>query len=155
MVHETKESSLQRSRTDSSLAQLAEHGTDDLEVVSSNPTGDNFWRNLFCSVYLKICQIIWQKCVSWKTQLVGNYLTPSDMSPTPKTLDHLIPLIGICIVINMTWFNWYICHGDPSQPGLPVLFSLQPPALSDENPGSWRDWYSLSVGPWVLIHMLE
>ena len=26
----------------SDLAQLAEHGTDDLEVVSSNPTGDNF-----------------------------------------------------------------------------------------------------------------
>ena len=34
----------------SDLAQLAEHGTDDLEVVSSNPTGDNFWQNLFCSV---------------------------------------------------------------------------------------------------------
>ena len=26
----------------SELAQLAEHGTDDLEVVSSSPTGDNF-----------------------------------------------------------------------------------------------------------------
>ena len=26
----------------SDLAQLAEHETDDLEVVSSNPTGDNF-----------------------------------------------------------------------------------------------------------------
>ena len=36
----------------SDLAQLAEHGTGDLEVVSSNPTGDNFWRNLFCSVEL-------------------------------------------------------------------------------------------------------
>ena len=34
----------------SDLAQLIEHGTDDLEVVSSNPTGTNFWRNLFCSV---------------------------------------------------------------------------------------------------------
>ena len=38
MVHETKESSLQTSSTDSSLAQLAEHETDDQEVVSSNPT---------------------------------------------------------------------------------------------------------------------
>ena len=42
VVHETKESSLQTSPTDSPLAQLVEHGTDDLEVVSSNPTGDNF-----------------------------------------------------------------------------------------------------------------
>ena len=42
VVHGTKESSLQTSPTDSSLAQLGEHGTDDLEVVSSNPTGDIF-----------------------------------------------------------------------------------------------------------------
>ena len=32
------------------IAQLAEHETEDLEVVSSNLTGDNFWQNLFCSV---------------------------------------------------------------------------------------------------------
>ena len=42
VVHETKESSLQKSPTDSSLAQLAEHETCDPEVVSSNPTGGNF-----------------------------------------------------------------------------------------------------------------
>ena len=42
VVHETKESSLQTSQPDSSLAQLGEHGTDDLEVVSLNPNGDNF-----------------------------------------------------------------------------------------------------------------
>ena len=42
MVHETNESSLQKSLTDSSLAQLAEHGPDDLEVVSSNTSGGNF-----------------------------------------------------------------------------------------------------------------
>ena len=42
MVHETKESSLETSPTDSLLAQLVERGADDLEVVSSNPTGDNF-----------------------------------------------------------------------------------------------------------------
>ena len=42
VVHKTKESSLQTSPTDSSLAQLEEHGTDDLEVMSSNPTGDIF-----------------------------------------------------------------------------------------------------------------
>ena len=34
----------------SDLAQLAEHGTDDLELVNSNPTEDNVWQNLFCSV---------------------------------------------------------------------------------------------------------
>ena len=42
VVHEIKESSLHRSSTDSLLAQQAEHETDDLEVVSSNPTGGNF-----------------------------------------------------------------------------------------------------------------
>ena len=40
-------SSLQKSPADSSLAQLAEHGTDDLDVVSSSA---NFWQNLFCAV---------------------------------------------------------------------------------------------------------
>ena len=42
VVHETNESSLQKSPTDSSLAQLAEHETDDQEVVGSNPTGGIF-----------------------------------------------------------------------------------------------------------------
>ena len=42
MVHETKENSLQKSPTYSSLAQLAEHETDDQEVMGSNPTGGNF-----------------------------------------------------------------------------------------------------------------
>ena len=42
VVHETKESSLQKSLTDSSIAQLAEQETDDQEVMCSNPTGDNF-----------------------------------------------------------------------------------------------------------------
>ena len=32
------------------LAQLSEHWSHDPEVVSSNPTGGNFWRTLFCSV---------------------------------------------------------------------------------------------------------
>ena len=42
MVHETKESSLQKSPTDCSLAQLAENETDDQEAVGSNPIGGNF-----------------------------------------------------------------------------------------------------------------
>ena len=37
VVHETKESSFQKSPTDSSLVQLIEHGTDNLEVVSQTP----------------------------------------------------------------------------------------------------------------------
>ena len=41
-MHETKESSLQESPTDSSLAQLAEQETDDQEVVGSNPIVGNF-----------------------------------------------------------------------------------------------------------------
>ena len=43
-MYETKESSLQKSLADSSLAQLAEQETDDLEVMSSNPTGGNLWQ---------------------------------------------------------------------------------------------------------------
>ena len=42
VVHETKESSLQKSPTDSLLAQLVEHETDDQEVEGSNPTWGNF-----------------------------------------------------------------------------------------------------------------
>ena len=40
-MHETKESLLQKSPTDSLLAQLVEHGTDDQKVMDSNPTGVN------------------------------------------------------------------------------------------------------------------
>ena len=42
LMHKTKESSLQKSPTDSWLAQLSEHQTNDPEVVSSNPTRGNF-----------------------------------------------------------------------------------------------------------------
>ena len=42
VAHETKESSFQKSPTDSFLAQLAEHETDDQEVIHSNFTWDNF-----------------------------------------------------------------------------------------------------------------
>ena len=38
MMHETKESSLQKSTTDSSLAQSVVHDTGDQEVMGSNPT---------------------------------------------------------------------------------------------------------------------
>ena len=52
------------------LAQLVRHWPEDPEVLVSNPTGGNFWRIFFllfpCT---KICQIIWQKRLSWKTQL--------------------------------------------------------------------------------------
>ena len=49
MLHGTKESSLQKSPTDSLLAQLAEHGTDDQEVVSQTPWGQFLMKFiLFC-----------------------------------------------------------------------------------------------------------
>ena len=55
MVHETKESSLQKSPTDSWLAQLSEHWTDDLEVVSSNPTRGHFlMKFILCCVTLDL-----------------------------------------------------------------------------------------------------
>ena len=47
------------------LAQLAEYWPEDLEVLVSNPTGGNFWRFFFALSYVKICQIIWQKRLSW------------------------------------------------------------------------------------------
>ena len=49
-MHETKESSLWKSPTDSLLAQLSEHQTDDLEVVSSNPT-----REIFLTKFILLC----------------------------------------------------------------------------------------------------
>ena len=54
-----KESSLQKSPTYSCLAQLTEHATDDPEVVTSNPSGGNFWQNLFCSVFISRISRAW------------------------------------------------------------------------------------------------
>ena len=46
----TKRKLTQKSPTDSSLAQLVEHETDDQEVMGSNLTGGNFDENLFCAM---------------------------------------------------------------------------------------------------------
>ena len=55
--------------TDSCPTQLVEHQSDDPEVLVSIPTGGNFWQFFFALSCVKIGQIIWQKCLSWKTQL--------------------------------------------------------------------------------------
>ena len=55
--------------TDSCLAQLVRHWPEDLEVLVSIPTEGNFWWNFFALPCVKICQIIWQKRLSYKTQL--------------------------------------------------------------------------------------
>ena len=74
MVHETKESSLQTSPTDSSLAQWGEHGTEDLEVVSSiKPLWGRFLMKyiLYC-VTLDLSDNLTEmrlKGLTWKTQL--------------------------------------------------------------------------------------
>ena len=52
------------------LAQLVGHWPHDPEVLVSNPTGGYFWRNFFALPCVTICQIIWQKRLSWKTQLI-------------------------------------------------------------------------------------
>ena len=73
MVHETKESSLQKYPTDFLLAQLAEQETDDQEVVGSNPTGDNFLTKfILCCVTLGLSDNLTEMRrigISWKTQL--------------------------------------------------------------------------------------
>ena len=51
----SKRSSLQKFPTDSWLAQLSKHQTDDPEVVSSNPTRGNFWKKfILCCVALDL-----------------------------------------------------------------------------------------------------
>ena len=50
------------------LAQLVRHWPEDPEVLVSNPAEGNFWQLFFALLCVKICQIIWQKCLSWKTQ---------------------------------------------------------------------------------------
>ena len=55
MVCETKESSFQKSPTDSLLGQLSEHQTDDLEVVSSNPSrGNVLTKFILCCITLDL-----------------------------------------------------------------------------------------------------
>ena len=51
------------------LAQLVRHWPEDLEVLVSLPTVSNFWRFYFALPCVKICQIIRQKRLSWKTQV--------------------------------------------------------------------------------------
>ena len=51
------------------LAQMVGHWPHDPEVLVSNSTGGQFLTIFFALPCLKICQIIWQKCLSWKTQL--------------------------------------------------------------------------------------
>ena len=51
------------------LAQLVRHWPEDPEVLVSNPTAAIFWRIFFGLPCVKICQVIWQKCLSWKTQM--------------------------------------------------------------------------------------
>ena len=81
VVHETKESSLQKFPTDSWLAQLSEHDADDPEVVSSNPTRGNFWRNLFfCCVALDLSDNLTEMCIVKNSIVVSirdNYCQPS------------------------------------------------------------------------------
>ena len=69
VVHETKSTSEISCPTDCCLAQLVRHWPEDPEVLVSNPTGGNFWHFFFAFPCVNICQIIWQKCLSWKTQL--------------------------------------------------------------------------------------
>ena len=56
MVHETNKahfSSEISCPTDSCLTQLVRHWPKDPEILVSNPTGGNFWRNVFCSSVYK------------------------------------------------------------------------------------------------------
>ena len=63
MVHETKENSLQKSPTDSFLAQLAEQETDDQEVMGSNPTGGNFLTKfILCCVTSDLSDNLTEMC---------------------------------------------------------------------------------------------
>ena len=53
MVQETKLTSEISCPTDSYLAQLVEHYSNDQEVMDSKPTGGNFWRIFFSSSLCK------------------------------------------------------------------------------------------------------
>ena len=83
VVHETKESSLQTSPTDCLLAQLVEHGTDDLElVIVQTPLGNNIWWTfILCSVTLDLSDNVTEirlKGLTWKTQMTwpNQWLNP-------------------------------------------------------------------------------
>ena len=76
VVHETKLTSEISFPTDSLLAQLAEHGTDDLEVVDSIPGKDNFF-------YIALFLQCWQDpATMW--QEISNYVKTRI---TPRTVN--------------------------------------------------------------------
>ena len=55
--------------TDSCLAQLVMHWPEDLSWFQT-PLWAIFDKSFFALRCIKICQIIWQKCLSWKTQIL-------------------------------------------------------------------------------------
>ena len=66
VVHETKANSLQKSPTDSFLAWLAKHKTDDQKVVGSNPTGA-----IFDEIYFVLCSF---RSVRYSDRNVSDFL---------------------------------------------------------------------------------
>ena len=76
VVHETKESSLQKYPTDSSLAQLAEHVTDDPEVVSSKCENDE----IYCVLYNS-------RSVRWSDRNASDFLITKNPSVPLSKLD--------------------------------------------------------------------
>ena len=84
VVHKTKESSLQKSPTDSLLAQLADQETDDQELMSWNPTGGQFFTKfiLFCvpSDLSDNLTEIRQISFSWKTRVTIDETTHIPLS---------------------------------------------------------------------------
>ena len=94
MVRETELTSEIFFPTDSLLAQLAEHGTDDLEVVGSIPGRDNFFILLFSFNAGRI----WQEILNYaKTRLLHNLTRqlPLELSQTKDYEVQTQPLVWV------------------------------------------------------------
>ena len=74
VVHETKESSLHRSPTDSCLAQLSEQGTDNPEVVGLNTLGA-----IFDEIYFVLCNL-----TEMPIMKTSNFTFKNQIYETPK-----------------------------------------------------------------------
>ena len=106
------------------LVQLVEHWPHDLEVLVSIPSGGNFWQIFFVLPCVKICQVIWQKRLSWKTHVLWlcdwklfSYLTltkPMEVnwfSPLSKASHQFLSLKFFSILENWkTYYNYYCNH---------------------------------------------
>ena len=122
---------------------MVEHRTDDLEVVSSNPTGDNFWWHFFFCVTLDLSDNLTEmhlKGLSWKTQFILTSVMP--LKPTKLSV---VDFFHFVVILHgkMFFLPFNLCNRDDN-------FTYKPFVFHETRWGSPIKWFCTSFT--VLYH---